>query len=650
MQRARRLVPAAFAFLLLASPLAAQTDPEAVAMAQALQLADRQNWNAAATAARRAGATGEAVIEWQRLRAGDGAFADYGAFLARHPSWPGLGLLRRKGEAAIRADTPPDKVIAYFTGHAPRTADGSLAYQRALAARGDHHEAEAEARRAWLELSFGADQQAAEVAAYGKALAPLNDRRLERLLWRGLTTQAARMLPLASPGARALGKARIALQTGRDKGLNALIRAVPKAEAGDAGLAFDRFEYRLHHDKPDWAADLMLQRSHSAKSLGDPVAWAQARARLARAEMVSGNPHRAYRLAADHHLKPGAAYAELEFLAGYIALEKLHEAKLALRHFRALGAAVTTPISLSRAAYWEGRAEEALGNTKSARADYAEGAKYQTAFYGLLSAEKMGLSLDPALLTEPEHPDWRRATFLQSPVLQAGLLLDKAGDHRVAKRFFLQVAERLDTAALGQFADFALAHGDPDVAVLAAKLAARQGVILPRAYFPITHLARAQLPVSNDLALAIARRESEFDVSIVSPAGALGLMQVMPATARKMSEVTGVTYDKARLTEDGTYNARLGSAYLAKLIDRFGPALTLVAAGYNAGPNRAAAWIEQIGDPRAKRVDPVDWIESLPYNETRNYIMRVAESYEIYRSKLAGRPLRIRLMAELKGQ
>lgn len=618
-------------------------------MADALQLADQQNWDAAAASARQAGRLGEAVILWERLRAGDGSLGDYAAFLRAHPDWPGLRFIRMKGEAAIGPATPATDIIAYFSTDLPQTAAGSLAYQAALASTGKAKEAEAEARRAWLVLSYDADQQASEIATFGRGLTGLNDKRLDNLLWKGSTTEAARMIPLASGGAAALARARIALQTGA-KGVDGLVAAVPARLQADPGLAHDRFQYRYTHGNPDGAADLMLQYSTSAKALGNPAAWAVERARLARAEMAGGDAKRAYRLAARDYLTEGGAFADLEFLAGYIALEKLHDPRTALGHFKALAQAVTTPISLSRAAYWEGRAYEALGDPKAAEKSFAEGAKYQTAFYGLLSAERIGRTLDPVLLSGARFPDWRRASFLQSSVLQAALLLEKAGDRPTAKRFFLQVAEGLDASALGQLSDLALAIGEPHIAVLVAKKAADRGIILPRAYFPLTALAKAQLPVPTDLALAIARRESEFDETVVSPAGAMGLMQVMPATAQKMSEVAGVAYNRARLTTDGGYNAQLGSAYLAQLIARFGPALTLVAAGYNAGPNRAAAWIDQIGDPRAPGVDPVDWIESVPFTETRDYIMRVAESYEVYRSKLAGRPLRIRLMAELKGQ
>ncbi|MBI1220608.1 MAG: transglycosylase SLT domain-containing protein [Rhodobacteraceae bacterium] len=641
-----RFFPAVFAAFALAGPLCAQTGGGP--LADALQLADQQNWDAAEASARQAGPLALDIIEWDRLRSGDGAFSDYVTFLRRRPDWPGLPYMRLKGEATINVNVPNAEVLAFFAADLPRTAAGSLAFQTALQAAGKTKEATAEARRAWLSLSYAADEQAAELAAFGPALAGLNDKRLDALLWRGRTTEAGRMLPLASPGAQALGAARLALQT-EAKGVDALVAAVPATLQTDPGLLHDRFAYRFAKGNLDGAADLLLQSSGSAKTLGDPGAWANERARLARREMLGGDPKRAYQLAANDHLTAGGDYADLEFLAGYIALQKLHDPKAALAHFRNLGAGVTTPISLSRAAYWEGRAAEAMGDAKAAKAAYDNGAQYQTAFYGLLSAEKAGLPLDPLLLGN-DLPDWHGAAFLQSSVIQAALLLQKAGDRMLAKRFFLHVAEGLDATGLGQLASLALSLNEPNIGVMIAKKGADRNIILPLAYFPLTALAKAQLPVSTDLALAIARRESEFDETVISPAGALGLMQVMPDTARRMASAVGVSYDKARLTQDGDYNAQLGSAYLAKLIDQFGPALTLVAAGYNAGPNRATAWITQLGDPRAPGVDPIDWIESVPYTETRDYIMRVAESYEIYRAKLAGKSLPIRLTAELKGQ
>ena len=258
--------------------------------------------------------------------------------------------------------------------------------------------------------------------------------------------------------------------------------------------------------------------------------------------------------------------------------------------------------------------------------------------------------MDARLASAEALPDWHGAGFLKSSVLEAALLLQKSGDRQISKRFFLHLAEGLDAKGLGQLAALALSLNEPHIAVLIAKQAAERGVILPVAYFPVSDLVPDVLPVPRALALGIARRESEFDVAVVSPAGARGLMQVMPGTAKMMATRTGLPYDGARLTTDAAYNAALGSAYLAQLIEEFGPALTLVTAGYNAGPGRPRRWIAELGDPRRAEVDAIDWIENLPFTETRNYVMRVAESVVIYRARLAAVPGPVGLTDLLKGR
>jgi soluble lytic murein transglycosylase len=339
-------------------------------------------------------------------------------------------------------------------------------------------------------------------------------------------------------------------------------------------------------------------------------------------------------MAAGHHLDGGSDYADLEWLAGYIALRKLGDAETALKHFARFEAAVNGPISLSRANYWEGRAWEVLGDRGRAQAAYAEGARYQTAFYGLLSAEKVGLPMPPAMAGGERYPDWHGAGFARSSVFQAAQLLQAAGDRDLALRFLLHLGEGLGGEDIARLAGLALEWGDANTALLLAKAAAERGVILPTAYFPTNGIEKLKLPVAPELALSIARRESEFNPRVVSHAGARGLMQVMPATARKVAGQIGVSYDEGKLTSDWQYNARIGSAYLAGLVEEFGPSPVLVAAGYNAGPGRPRQWIEAFGDPRTDAVDVVDWIEAIPFEETRNYVMRVAESLPVYRMRL----------------
>lgn len=636
------------ALVTLTMPTVARADDPAL-FARALAAADRGDWPSAVTTARQAGPIAADVIEWERLRDGKGVFEEYVAFLSRHPDWPGLPLLREKGEQAIKADTSPDAVIAYFQAQKPRTGMGSLALIAAYQARGQGDAARAEAVRAWRNLSLTDEEHALFLARHADILREHHDGRTATMLRNGNLADARRMLPLNSPYTRAVAEARIALQSNQS-GIDGLIAALPEAAESSGGLAYDRFRWRIRRDLYDSAADLLLERSTSAQALGDPEQWADWRRRLARREMRVGDPRRAYRMAASHHLASGDDFADLEWLAGYIALRRLGDPQTALTHFDRFARAVSSPISLSRAHYWIGRAHEALGQTDAARRAYAEGARYTTAFYGLLSAEKVGLPLPPALAGGETYPDWRNQRFAGSTVLQAARELMAAGDQTLAARFLLHLSESLNGVEIGALAGMALQEDHPHVALALAKAAAAKGVIWPSAYFPVPALAGLDLPVRPELALAIARRESEFNHTVVSHAGARGLMQVMPGTARMMADKIGVAYEPGRLTQDWRYNARLGAAYLRQLVDEFGDSPILVAVGYNAGPGRARQWIAELGDPRAPGVDPIDWIETIPFRETRNYVMRVAETLPIYRARLSGRAGAIALTEELKGR
>jgi soluble lytic murein transglycosylase len=627
-------------------PAVAQTDTPG-ALRLALNEAGRRNWPEAMRLAASTSPVGRDIIEWQRLRSGDGTLTEYEDFLARRPDWPGLPYLREKGEEAVARSTTPGRVLAWFGSHLPETGTGSLAVISALRASGRAPEAEAEARRAWTDLPLTPEDEAALLGLY-PGLTTLNAQRLERLLWDGRAAEAKRLLPRLSPDWRALAEARLALMA-RDTGVDARLAALPPAMAAHPLIAHARMDWRIARDLWPEATALMLDASAKAETRGRPEAWGKRRAQLARKLLRDGDAKSAYRIAARHYLTSGGDYADLEFLAGFIALRRLGDAQTALGHFRHLEQNVATPISVSRALYWQGRALEALGDPASKTA-YSRAATMQTAYYGQLAAERIGQPLDPALLAPLQAPDWRNRTFARSSVLEAALLLFNAGDRTLGKRFILHLAEGLGPQDTASLANLALTIHEPHVAVLIAKQAAERGVILPAAYFPVPDLVPAEgLAVSRAFALAIARRESEFDPAAQSPVGARGLMQLMPETARRTAAEIGQPYELARLTSDPAYNATLGSAYLAKLVEEFGPSIALVASGYNAGPGRPRRWITEFGDPRSDAVDVVDWVEMIPFTETRAYVMRVAESLTVYRARLRGSPGPIRLIAELKG-
>jgi soluble lytic murein transglycosylase len=625
---------------LQAAPLQADT---VQAMRTALELTAAGDWDGALAVA--PSGVGRDVVEWQRLRAGEGRLGEYEDFLKRRPDWPGLPLLREKGEEAVARSDDPARVIAWFAGGLPETGEGAVAYVQALIATGRVAEAETEAMRAWSALPFSKDEEAALIDLMPEAVGFVHELRLQTLLWEGRASEAERMLPRVPEGLQTLAKARLALQAEK-KGVTALIEAVPKAEAGDPGLAYDRFIWRMRKDLYDEALELILERSKSAETLGRPEAWAERRAVLARYLMRNGKASDAYRVAANHHLTEGQDFIDLEFLAGFIALRKLDDAGTAVKHFEHLLTGVSTPISTARAQYWIGRAREAAGQDGTAS---FKAAAHQTAFYGLMAAERLGLSLDAGLLAGSGAPDWRGAGFTQSSVLAAAELLLKAGDLTLAKRFLLHLGESQDQTGLAQMADMTMDWGEPHLALLIAKAAAERGLILPHAYYPMPEFVPDGLKVSRALALSIARRESEFDPAARSSADARGLMQVLPGTAKAMAAKLGKAFDAGKLTTDPAYNVAMGAAYLAEMAEEFGPSIALIASGYNAGPGRPRRWIGEFGDPRREDVDVVDWVETIPFSETRTYVMRVAEGVVIYRAKLKGAVGPVRISAELKG-
>ena len=634
----------ALALLLLAPPALAQDDPFAPAAA-AMAAGD---WPAAAAAAAEISVAAQSLVEWSRLRAGQGTFADYTAFLAAHPHWPGLERLRTRGEDAIPPDADPAAVAAFFEAAPPRTGTGLLRLAAALSALS--RSPDPVLNEAWLTLPLSADEESQLLETYPEILTAADPTRAEAMLWRRDAEAAARVLARLSGDAALLAAARLAQIRG-DGDRADRIAALPDALRDDPGLAFDRFARLADEGDYSDAAALLAARSTSAESLGQPQRWASRRAILARWAMREGRPDQAQTLATPHFLAPedGEAYADLEWIAGYVALRYLDDPARARAHFARVEAAARGPITRSRGAYWTGRALEALEDP-SAPAAFARAAEFQTAFYGLLAAERLGLPYDPAIAGTEAFPDWRRSDLLGRDLTQAMLHLLSAGDLDNAALFASRFGQDADRSTLGQLAGLLAAIDQPYLSLVAGKAAADRSIIIPALYLPLHRLAALpDLPVAPELALAIARRESEFNATVQSPAGALGLMQVMPGTAEEVAAGLGLPYEPARLTSDWDYNATLGTAYLAGLIEEFGPSPVMVAAGYNAGPGRPRTWITQRGDPRTGQADVIDWIEHIPFAETRTYVMRVTEAIPAYRARLSGETGPIAFTALLTG-
>ncbi|WP_235755442.1 lytic transglycosylase domain-containing protein [Paracoccus salsus] len=605
------------------------------AMALALAAADSRDWATARDAARRSGPVAEALVGWQALRAGVGAFDDYLEFVRDHPDWPGLAQLRERGDTRLRPQLPAARIREWLSDRLPTTLRAETAY---LSVLGDR-EARDERARFWTHVPLDAADEAAFLESHQDELTPLVTARAVAMLDQQDWRQAERLLDLLPEADRPLIVARIALLA-RRTGVDDLILALPDPDRADPGLTMDRFLWRVRAKVHDGAQQLMLEASTSEAALRVPEIWAPMRVDYARLAMRNGDWARAEKLAAPHFLTPDSRhYADLEWLAGFAAL-KQGAADRALDHFLHLETVVGSAISTSRALYWQGRAHEDLGDRAAARAAYVRAAEKPGVYYGQLAAEKVGrvMTADHAVQGKGIEtlPDWRGA-LRDNSVFQAGLWLLATGRMDEAQRFFLHLSETAQPDDIARMARLMIEAGAPWHGLRLSKRAADQGAIYPAAHFPLTGLEQADLGLPPELVMSIARQESEFNHTVSSHVGARGLMQLMPGTAEQMARQLGMPYQPGRLTTDPSYNARLGAAYLAGLRDRFGSSTALTASGYNAGPGRPARWLKDFGDLR-RDGDPVEWVELIPFDETRNYVMRVTEAMPIYRARIHGKP------------
>jgi len=427
-----------------------------------------------------------------------------------------------------------------------------------------------------------------------------------------------------------------------------LVAAMPAALRQDPGFAYARYAWLAGRGERTDAVQMLLEQSTSAAALGEPFRWSGWRRVLARWEMREGRAEQAYILASRHYLTEGSSYADLEWLSGYISLTYLGDPTQALGHFQNALRASSSPISLGRMHYWIGRTHAVKGNADLAAEAYSAGADHQTSFYGLLASEKVGRPLSPTLAGT--QVDWQDAPVFDDDIVQAALILLAGGERGAAFTFFAQLGRTLSATELAQLGAYLSEIDEHRYTVLLGKAAVARGILIPAIYFPIHDMAAMDLRAAPPLSLSIARRESEFNESIGSPVGALGLMQIMPATAQEVSADLGLPYARGRLTNDWQYNATLGAAYLAYLEEEFGPSPVMIAAGYNAGPSRPKSWIDERGDPRLLEMDVVDWIEHIPFRETRNYVMRVTESIPIYEARLTGQAGPVRFTELLIGK
>lgn len=577
------------------------------------------------------------ILTWAIALSGDAQVpsGEIAAAAKELAGWSGMAALRRNSEKAMLREAPAARTVAQaFGGTQPQTTEGVIILARSLVALGEAERARAVLAPFWRNEKLDARDEVAIIREFG-ALIPAADHRhrMERMLYADRANSAERVASLA--GAKPLADAWIAVIRG-DKDAGSLLAAVPPAERS-AGYLFAEARYLRRDNKFAAAAAVMLKAPRDKASLADPDAWWIERRVLSRELLDAGDVKTAYRVAAAHAAESPSNAVDAEFHAGWYALRGLNDAQTAAKHFARIAEIAEGPISLSRAYYWLGRAAEA-GGPGDAKAYYARAAAYGTAFYGQLAAARIAGGGIGVAYPSPSIAD--RRNFAQREAVQAIRRLENAGHQRRADILYRDLADQLTSPGeLALLAVMAENRGDHFLALRVGKIAAVRGIDIGALAHPLGAIPQSARigGAGAALAYAIARQESEFNVGAVSRAGAMGLLQLMPGTARDLAKRSGLPFSKSRLTSDAGYNATLGAAFLGEQLVRFDGSYVLTFAGYNAGPRRAREWVERYGDPRGKDIDTVvDWIERIPYAETRSYVQRVMENYQVYKMRLSG--------------
>ncbi len=632
--------------------------PDLSLLIRAQDLADGGEWGQVRSLqGRLSDPAAQALVRWRIATNGNAGmgFSELMQAAEAFKGWPDSGLILDQLEAAIpRSTLTADERIAWLLSRGPQTGEGILALADAYDSQGKRDEMATTVRDAWRTKPMSTSAVLAIQSRFGSLLtAEDHYGRADMFLWRGDTKSAQAMSSRLTSDRKDVVDARVGLIR-NVKNVDKLVNAVSAAYADDAGLLYERARWNERKGKQPEELNLLLRiNGEGAPQVGRDDIWVEKQS-VMRRMIREQNYATAYQLAAGHGLTSGEAFRDAEWVAGWLSLTKMGDALKAENHFRVFGAGVTTPISISRAQYWLGEALTGQGRTEEANAAYDVAALYPYVFYGQLAAEKVKNRNPAAVLMNfaslPQPTDEERAAFAREPAVRAAILLAETGRLGSFERFTFALDDILTTPNEHQMLfDIASGYLEMRAAVRSAKAGLGRGLVAPDAVFPIVSLPASPRTGSAEAAmvLALTRQESEFNHRAISGADARGLMQMIPRYAQAEARMVGLPFRQSWLTDDPQYNLRLGRGFLDDLVDSFGGSYILAAAAYNAGPSRARQWIRDFGDPRAG-TDPVNWIESIPFAETRNYVMRILENTEVYRSRLSGQPTEIKLSEDLR--
>jgi soluble lytic murein transglycosylase len=579
------------------------------------------------------------ALEWVALRNSRDAGGDrIRAFLAAHPNWPARDfLIHRIEDGFYQGHADPAVIDSFFSQSGPETALGKLARARAFQTEGKNAEAQALVRDVWRHSDLAAWLESHIRSEFGADLTAVDYKaRADRLLYEGDNAAGLRNAVLVSPDYVVL--ARLMAATNDDAASDKMFDAVPSDMRGDPMFLFARIHKLRHEDKLSAAAALMLSAPRDPALIVDGNTWWTERRLLARRLLDTGDFATAYKICAENSADSPEAKIDAEFHAGWIALRFLNDPVRAAKHFETAAALAQTPISVARIAYWQGRTAE-ISQTDDAdlraKAFYEKAAVYSATYYGELARARLGLRT--IALRTLSTPAARGAA--RDPAIRVAELFFTLGERDLAMALASCAAQHLtDDAQIGALANVIAAQRNAHDALIIGKLLAQRNIMIDALAFP-TYGIPAYTPVENSappsLVYAIARQESEFDTHAVSSAGAYGLMQMIESTAKRTAEHLKMDFDAGRLLSDAAFSAKLGAAHLGQLLTEEHGSPILVFAAYNAGGRHVKEWIDAYGDPRTPGVDPIDWVERIPFTETRNYVQRVMENWAMYQAGFA---------------
>jgi soluble lytic murein transglycosylase len=583
------------------------------------------------------------LAEWIMLRSDNTRppFQRYAAFVSANPAWPHSPLFRRRAENALWNDKLDDSTVrSFFAGKEPATPKGRYMLARALLAQGDRAGAEALVRHAWRHDDCSADVEKKVLEMFGGMLTAADHKaRMDQRFYVDDVEAGMRAAERLGGNDLLIAKARAGVikKAGNAK---ALLDAVPQAARGDAGYIFSRVQWLRKNDKAEEAGRLILTAPKDPAAMGDLDQWWMERRLLVRKLLDENDAQTAYRVAREAPSPPKGNYrVDQHFTAGWIALRFLHDPQTAAQHFAEINEGTNNPHALARGGYWQGRAAEAMGQRAQARSFYEAAGQYTATYYGQLARGRLGLP-ELGLRGPPTFTAEEQNLLSNLEIVRAAEILYALDERDMLASIYAELGESgTDVAGLAMMAEAAGKRGDGRAMLLLGKAAYGRGLPLDYYAYPVIGLpdySPIAPPVESAVVYSIARQESHFNQKVVSPANAMGFMQVTPVSAQDTAKRYKATYNKGRLLSDPVYNMQMGAAELSMLLSSYNGSYMMTFAGYNAGRGRVRQWVAAYGDPRDPKVDPVDWAERIPIAETRNYVQRIMENLQVYRVRFGG--------------